>query len=225
MLLSDVVYAVEDYVPCDIHKQRSIGMRAVDELRCLPGLAEVINDYDDEDIWTGPVIHLVTALGMCLIRCQQVERYIANSFLLGISKKQKAKYNTINDLRAGWKKKTLGNMLQCIEEAWEIESTIKASLELFLESRNRLIHGVTTDERFDIQTEWGQRELWAFLYFFDIHSRMVKKAFRASYYASLDFGIQNWGLPKGLPKRIFNKKQKEELSLFFEFFSPKLGCI
>jgi hypothetical protein len=225
MLLCDVVYAVDDYRPCGIHKQRSIGIRAVEELCRLPELADAIHDYDDEDIWNGPVIHLVTALGMCLIRCQQIEHYIAHSFLLGISKEQKAKYNTINDLRAGWKKKTLGNMLLCIQEAWEIEPTVKAGLELFVESRNRLIHGLTTDEQFDIRTDWGQRELWAFLYFFDIHSRIVKKAFRASYYASIHFAIKKWGLPRGAPKRIFSKRRKDELSLFAEFFSPKLDCI
>ena len=54
---------------------------------------------------------------MCLVRCQQIEHYISQSFLLGIFKKQKEKYQTINDLRAGWKKKTFGNMLQSIEEA------------------------------------------------------------------------------------------------------------
>jgi hypothetical protein len=116
-------------------------------------------------------------------------------------------------------------MLLSIEEAWDIEPTVKASLELFLESRNRLVHGLTTDEQFDIQTDWGQRELWAFLYFFDIHSRMVKKAFRASYYASIHFAIEKWGLPNGSPKRIFSKTQKDELRLFAEFFSPKLDYI
>lgn len=225
MLLSDVVYAVDDYRPCSIHKRRTVGMRAVDELRRLPELADVINDHEDEDIWNGPVIHLVTALGMCLIRCQQIEHYIAHSFLLGISKKQKAKYNTINDLRAGWKKKTFGNMLLCIEEAWEIEPTVKAGLELFVECRNRLVHGLTTNERFDIRTDWGQRELWAFLYFFDIHSRIVKKAFQASYYASIHFAVERWGLPNGFPKRIFSKRQKDEVGVFAQFFSPKLDCI
>jgi hypothetical protein len=68
---------------------------------------------------------------MCLAHCQQIEFYIAHSFLLGISKEQKKKYRTINDLRRGWEKKTLGNMLVCIEEAWEIEPLAKASLELY----------------------------------------------------------------------------------------------
>jgi hypothetical protein len=122
MLLSDVVYAVDGYEPTSIYRRRSIGVSAIEELDKIP---ELVHKYDDEDIWNGSVLHLITALGMCLVRCQQIEHYIAHSFLLGISEKQKKQYATINDLRVGWKKKTLGNMLRCIEEAWEIHPLVK----------------------------------------------------------------------------------------------------
>ena len=222
MLLDEVVYAVDEYAPCSIHKRRTIGFKAVTELRDVP---ELVQDYDDEDIWKAPEIHLITALGMCLARCQLIEHYITESFLFGISRKQKRKYVTIDDLRAGWKKKTLGNMLECIQEAWEINPIVKANFELFLSNTNKLIHGLTTDEQYDIRTLWGQRELLAFLSFFDVHSRIVKKAFRASYYASMDFAIKKWGRPKGVPKNLFTKRQKEEMSLFIECFSPKYDSI
>jgi hypothetical protein len=88
-----------------------------------------------------------------------------------------------------------------------------------------LIHGVTTSDQYDIQTIWGQHELLAFLTFFDIHSRIVKQAFRASYYASLDFAVKKWGMPGGGPKKLFNKKQASEIALFFEFFSPRPDSI
>jgi hypothetical protein len=218
MLLEDIVYDVEEYVPCSVHKSREIGVKATAELFNDPELAL---EYDDEDIWPGPEIHLITMLGMCLVRCQQIEDYIARSFLLGVSKKQKSQFKTFNDLRVGWKKKTLGNMLQCMQEAWEIHPLVKASFELFLEQRNKLIHGITTEERFDIRTTWGQRELLAFLAFFDVHSRIVKKAFRASYHASMHFAVEKWGRPAGLPKNVFTKQQKEEMGIFVEFFSPK----
>jgi hypothetical protein len=160
-----------------------------------------------------------------LATCQQIEHYIASSFLLGISKKQKQKYKTINDLKEGWKRKTLGNMFKCIEEAWEIEPIVKENFELFLQNRNRLIHGITTDERSDIRTHWGREELLAFLSFFDVHARIVKSAFRASYYASIEFAFSNWGRPKGIPKSVFGRKQTKEASLFFAFFKPKDGAI
>ena len=170
-------------------------------------------------------MHLITALGMCLATCQLIEHYIAHSFLLGISKRQKRKYKTLNDLKDGWKKKTLGNMLQCIEEAWEIEPTFKENLELFLAHRNLLIHGITTNERYDIRTHWGRDELVAFLNFFDVHSRIIKAAFRASYYASIQYGLRHFGRPKKIRKRIFSRKQSEESGLFFALFTLKDGAI
>lgn len=109
-------------------------------------------------------------------------------------------------------------MLKCIEEAWEIELILKANLELFLKNRNRLIHGITMDEQFDIRTHWGREELLVFLSFFDVHARIVKSAFRASYYASIEFALHHWGRPKGIPKKIFGRKQTKEASLFYTFF-------
>jgi hypothetical protein len=222
MLLRDVVYAVDEYVPCGIARRRSIGSTAVAEMKKIPAFNQ---NYDDEDIWNGRVIHLITGLGMFLVRCQQIEHYIAQSFLLGVSKKQKRKYETIDDLRAGWKKKTFGNMLQSIEEAWEIHPIVKESFDLFLEHRNFLIHHIATSDQYNIRTSWGQDELLAFLTFFDAHSRMVKKAFRASFYASIDFGAKHWGVPEGAPKKLFNKKQREEIGLFPAYFTPKSDAI
>jgi hypothetical protein len=109
--------------------------------------------------------------------------------------------------------------------AWEIEPILKSNLDLFLENRNRLIHGITTDERFDIRTHWGREELVAFLSFFDVHARIVKSAFRASYYASIAFAFDFWGRPKNIPKEVFGRKQTKEASLFFAFFTPKDGAI
>jgi hypothetical protein len=108
-----------------------------------------------------------------------------------------------------------------MEEAWEIEPTLKAGLELFLANRNLLIHGITTDDRFDIRTHWGREELIVFLSFFDIHARVVKSAFRSSYYASIQFAIQKWGRPKGISNRMFGRKHEEEASLFIHFLNQK----
>src|ERR1700719_2951705 len=49
----------------------ALGKKAISELKQIPELA----DYDDEDIWPEPEIHLITAIGMCLVRCQQIEHY------------------------------------------------------------------------------------------------------------------------------------------------------
>jgi hypothetical protein len=219
MLLSDVVYLVEDFVPCSITRDRSIGRKAISELRSDPELRNF--EYRDEDIWDDASIHLITALGMCLATCQTIEHYIANSFFLGISKQQKQKYKTLSDLRRGWERKTLGNMVRSIEEAWEIEPILKANLELFVTNRNLLIHGITTNDRYDIRTHWGREELVAFLSFFDVHARVVKMAFRSSYYASVHIAITRWGRPKSLSNRSFGRKHEKEARLFYHFFAQK----
>ena len=49
MLLEDVVYAIEDYVPCSIFRERTIGRKAISELK---GEAELSKyPYHEEDMW------------------------------------------------------------------------------------------------------------------------------------------------------------------------------
>jgi hypothetical protein len=62
MLLAEVVYAVEDYVPCSITKKRSIGHKAGSELRSIRQLGKF--EYHEEDIWDDGTIRLITGLGM-----------------------------------------------------------------------------------------------------------------------------------------------------------------
>jgi hypothetical protein len=223
MLLEQVVYEIDDYIPCSMYRSRSIGAKALSEMDEIPEFAEI--DHDEEDVWKGRQVHLISMLGMSLARCQRIEFYITHAFLLGISKQQKAKYQTLDDLRKGWEKKTLGQMLRAIEEAWEIEPTVKASFDLFRWQRNQLIHGITTNDRYDIQTSWGQDELVSFLAFFDVHSRLVKKVFRGALSASLEYAVHHWGRPKSLPKNFPSPKHKEDAGFFFEVFTPKKGTI
>lgn len=216
MLLEDVVYSWSSGAPTRL---RSIGKKALLELKNNPEFA--LNPYDEEDSWEPSQIHLLTMLGICIARCQQIEYYIAHSFLLGVSEKQKRKYKTINNLIDGWKKKTLGNLLHSIDEVYEIEPIVRASFDLFLNMRNQLIHGITTSEKYNIETSWGQDELVAFLAFFDIVSRPVRNAFRSSYYASVYYGMEYLDKDGELPKDLLTPSQLEEISLFVEFFSPK----
>lgn len=223
MLLEQVVYEIDDYIPCSMRRSRSIGAKALSEMDEVPEFAEI--DHHEEDVWKGRQVHLISMLGMSLARCQRIEFYIAHAFLLGISKQQKAKYQTLDDMRKGWEKKTLGQMLRAIEEAWEIEPTVKASFDLFLWQRNQLIHGITTKDRYDIQTAWGQDELVSFLAFFDIHSRLVKKVFRGALHASFGYALHHWGRPKGLPKNYPPPEHEEDADFFFEVFKLKEDAV
>ncbi|MET3666629.1 hypothetical protein [Caulobacter sp. 1776] len=223
MLIEDFVYEVDDFYPCGITRVRRIGMAAVAALRSDPLLSGM--EYEDEDIWDGGTQHIITMLGMCLAMCQLIEFYISNSFILGLSRRQKEKYETINDLKMGWRRKTLGNMIKSIEEAWVIEPLLRDNIDLFLKNRNLLVHGITTEPRYDIRTRWGQEELVAFLSFFDVHGRILKKAFRSSYYASVMFGIENLSEGKKIPKGAFTRKYRDEAGLFVIFFEPKYDCM
>jgi len=220
MLLDNTVYSWSSDGPTRL---RSIGKKALLELKNNPDFSFV--EYDDEDMWQPSQVHLLTMLGMCVARCQQIEFYISHSFLLGISKKQKRKYTTISDLIDGWKSKTLGKLLRSIDEAYEIEPLVRESFNLFLDMRNQLIHGITTSDKYDIETSWGEDELVAFLTFFDIVSRTVRNAFRSSYYASINFGMEYLDSEEKVPKDLLSQKQIEEIGFFIEFFTPKKGCI
>ncbi|WP_262696459.1 hypothetical protein [Kordiimonas aquimaris] len=220
MLIDDVVYEVEDYRACYISVSRYIGVKAIEELNKQIDLEEL--PFEEDDIWHEPEIHIVTGLGMLLIRCQEIEDYIARSFILGLSPKQKKKHKTLGELTNAWKKKTLGNLIKSIEEAWVIEPNFKENLDQFVKNRNQLIHGITVDERFDIRTNWGQRELLVFLTMFDTYSRIIKSVFRGAYYASFELGRTQWESNRDLLEEVdFPKNMDDEIQLFLMLFSPK----
>jgi hypothetical protein len=216
MLLEEVVYLWSGDCPT---KDRSVGSRALKELRLDPVFSEC--DYDDHDAWDPSQLHLLTMIGVCLAMCQEIEHYIAHSFVLGISERQKRRYKTIDDLREGWKKKTLGSLLAAIDEAYEIQPLVRASFQLFLQMRNQLIHGLIKSDRYDIDTDWGRRELIAFLTFFDIVSRSVRRIFRSSFYASIDFGVEYLSKGRKIPRNLLTPDQIEQTDLFLHFFTPK----
>lgn len=211
MLLEDVVY---QYSTVRITKMRSIGLKALSELKAELG------EYCDYDTWKEAEYDLLKMMGICIVRCQRIERYIAHSFILGISKKQRSKYKTIDDFIEGWKKKTLGNMLNCIEEAYEIHPLLRANFQLFLKMRNTLIHDITVSDRYNYETSWGQKELIAFLSLFDVSSCSVERAFRSTFYASIDFASQYLVKDKDTP-HILDADQIEATGIFIHLFSPK----
>lgn len=223
MLLYDVVYQIEDYVPCQIKRMRDLGpsgmSELIDEIKDLGGDRE---DRDD-DIWVGRDVHIATMLGMCLVRCHQIEYYISKSFILGISEKQKKKYTTLRDMQTGWRKKTLGNMILCIKEAWDIDPVLEAGIEMFREMRNLLIHEATTHDKYDIQTEWGKKELIQFLRLFDIGSNVVRLSFRSSFAFSIAYALENFDLPEELSEFELSDEHEEEASMFPTFFQLKDG--
>ncbi len=216
-LIDDVFYTTNSQRSI---KPRSIGAKGLREMQ-----KELIdkNVKEPEDSYTRPQSYLLTMLGICVARCQEIEYLIAHSFLFGISDKQKQQYKTVKDLIEGWKKKTFVQLLRAIEEGYQIEPMVKMSLDLFLSMRNQLIHGLTTSDKYDIETSWGQDELVVFLVFFEAMSRLIRKAFRASYYASMEFASRELAKEGRTPIKHLplTRKQLREIHLFFEFFEQK----
>jgi hypothetical protein len=211
VLIEDVVYAAGQ-------PARTIGKRFLDEFRGDPSIAA----YGEEDRYSGRQIILCNLLGICVARCHQIESYISDSFILAVSAKEKDRYKTIDELRNAWRKKTLGQLVRTIEESYDLEPLFKQALDWFVQHRNRLIHGLTTDLQFDIESAWGQDEIIAFLVLFEMMSRLVRKAFRACFLCSMDLGIHVFGAPEGMAKSIkWTRKQRDEMSLFPEFFRLK----
>lgn len=83
---------------------RPIGMRAVRELRSHP----VLGQYGEEDTWTRSQEVLLTLMGACLARCQEIEHLLANSFIFALGDNHRGQYKTIGELQRAWKRKTLG---------------------------------------------------------------------------------------------------------------------
>jgi hypothetical protein len=209
ILLDGVVYSQGE-------RPRTIGARFIKEFRQDKRLA----NYGEEDRFSNRQNILFTLLGACIARCQQIEHYIAHSFILAVGAKEKARYKTIDDLTRAWKRKTMGHLIRTIEESYDLEPTFKAALEWFLARRNQLVHGLTTHPQYEIETAWGQDEMIAFLSLFEMMSRVIRKAFRACYLVSMDYG-NSYVLKAPNTKIRFTKKQKDEMSIFPCFFILK----
>ena len=155
----------------------------------------------------------------CLSRQQEIEHFLAHSFVFAVSDPQKHKYRTITDWVDGWKKKTFGRMIRDIEHSFTMDEEMKLALHSFKDMRNLFVHGITMTGKYHIDDPWGRDELIAYLARFEFISRAVRKAFKASYYASIDFG--NEYLLEADNKVPLRKKEKEELHIFYRSFHPK----
>lgn len=211
-LLRDVVYARKPSGECYTY---SIGAKALYERN--KGLPKYDN-YDSE-----PQIDisemLYSAMGLALSQCHEIEGLFSKSFVFGVSEKQKKKYETLNDFFKGWEKKTLGGLFSAMQEAFDIEIETKMALDLFLDMRNTLVHGITTTNRYNINTDWGQRELIVFLDLFLYLCTPIKDIAASCFEMSIE--LANTYLLNENDDKIPIKSSGELISLFAECFKIK----
>lgn len=180
---------------------------------------DLYTQIGEEDSYDAGQRILFELMGVCLSRCQEIEHLIAHSFIFAVSDPEKDRYTTITHWIDGWKKKTFGRMLRDIEHSFEMDSDMKQALHVFKDMRNLFVHGITFHDRYCIYDIWGRDELVAFLSRFEFISRAVRKAFRSSYYASIEFGHEF--LVKDQKKVPLKKKERDQIGLFTEFFKMK----
>lgn len=218
MLLEEVVYEVDELRPCAMRKIYSIGRRAIEEFDSIPEYEQVNLAHEDPD-YLGSIAPFVNEIiGRCLVRCQEIEDNLANSFIFSVPDQNKSKEKTINDIRNEWKKLTFGQLTSMIKRDWDMIPEVDYAFDTFKSMRNTFVHGLTTDPRFDISTKWGVMELIPFLQFFDLHTKIMVKASRASLAASLGVGAEVFGETKDLSELVSGERFKEDAALFFEMF-------
>jgi hypothetical protein len=211
-LIGDVVYTRGGDGPIE---PRTIGRKGIDEFRSVAAF----RNYGHEDRYSPSQMTIFTILGICVARVQEIEELISHSFVFSAMAPSERRLNlTIGESIDRWNRKTLGQMLKTIDEGFEIHPKLQEGFRLFLEMRNRLVHGITTSEQFNIRTGWGQAELICYLPFFEIVSRLVRNSFEASLYASIDIG--NTYLRPDNPI-VLTKRQQKKTGLFAFFFTPK----
>lgn len=164
---------------------------------------------------------LYQAIGLAIAKCHEIESLFSKSFVFAVSKKQQKKYNTILDFFNGWEKKTFGNLIHSMQEAFEIDETIKLALNVFLDMRNQLVHGITTKPKYDISTDWGQRELISFL---DLFLSLCDPIFNIAA-SCIEFSIAfaNEYLIDDSANKIPIDQNDELLSLFINTFKLKIN--
>lgn len=215
ILIDDVVYTRSPDGPVT---PRTIGEKHMREFQKV----KAFQQYGHEDRYTESQMILFSLLGICVARCQEIEHLIAHSFILAaMSPSERKRNRTIQQTIEAWKKKTLGQMLTAIEEGYDIEPAVHAALRLFLGMRNQLIHGVTTSEKYDIHTSWGQDELIGFLSLFELVSRPLREAFESSLYASVEIGNQHFLADAPDRQILLKKRERAKIALFATFFSPR----
>ncbi len=216
MLLLDKVYAHNEYGESYTYV---IGARHLAE----NSNNKIHFDYNNYSMFENGIEEILyKMMGMATKDCHEIEYFFSNSFIFAVSENQKKKYNTINDFINGWSKKTLGNLISSIEESFYIKEEWKICIKGFIEMRNKFIHGLTTKERYNINDEWGRRELISFLAIFLDYCEPVKAIAESCLIASLCFAND----------KLVNKDEEkipiedveninEKLALFKEIFILK----
>lgn len=214
-LIDSVVYSRDGEGPA---APREIGAKFLEKFRADPAFQR----FGRHDKFTQSQLQLFTLLGACVARCHEIEFLIAHSFVFGgLAAANQGSGETVHEVVERWKRMTLGQMVRLIEGTYEIDPMVNMALAGFLQMRNQLIHGITMDEQYDIDDPWGRGELVGFLALFEVGSRVLREAFRGSFYASIDIGNRMWASDEAKKDYTPTRRQRRLMALFADIFKPK----
>jgi len=218
-LIDDIVYAPGYVYP--------IGKKMVKELLEFDSDLKInisnIN-YDNLD----EIIEML--LGRSIIAIHRIENYITESYIFGVGVERFSKYSILEMMKL-WKEKfTFGKLLNLMEENFVINNDIKNSLQLFLTQRNKIAHGLTTDERYDINTIWGKKEIVGYLALFLKNACLLEPAVESAYTFSVGLSfyiMKNSGDKFSVEQETLMKQFEfdpliiDKLNIFFSVFKFK----
>lgn len=204
-----------------------VGLKAIKELSELTG--EEFIDISNVN-YEGMRESIDRMLGVCMTTIHRIENYITSSFIFAVGNKKYDNY-IINEATKFWKNKlTLGKLIQLIEERYEIDEVVHNSLILFLKQRNKIAHGLTKDERYDVDTIWGQKEILGYLALFLRNAWVLEDIVESAYFATIGLGfhfMKDETKDPELLKTISDFENDliiiEKTNLFFEVFKMKDG--
>ncbi|MCR1897963.1 hypothetical protein NSA47_03040 [Irregularibacter muris] len=215
---------INDFVITSSHIY-SVGLKAMKEVYELTGEKSIdISNVNYEEMRES-IEHM---LGVCMTTIHRIENYITSSFIFAVGNKKYGNY-TINEATQLWRDKlTFGKLIQLIEERYEINEDVRKSLILFLTQRNKIAHGLTKDERYDIDTIWGQKETAGYLALFLKNAWILEDIFESAYITTMCIGfhlMKDATENPELLKTIRNFKNDpiiaERISIFAEVFKIK----
>lgn len=218
-LIDDMVYALGYVYP--------VGKRAMKELYEFDSDRKM--DITDVS-YVGVDEAIERMLGKAITTIHRIENYITESFIFGIGVERFSKYS-IWKMTKFWKDKlTFGRLINLMEENFVINEDIRNSLQLFLTQRNKIAHGLTTDERYNIETLWGKKEIVGYLAIFFKNASLLEPLIESAYIFTMGFSfyimktsgykIDRYQL-KFMEQFESDLVIREKLNLFFDVFEFK----
>jgi hypothetical protein len=98
-------------------------------------------------------------MGLALRVVHEIEDYLAQAFVLGITDRERTRSMTVNEYLAQRERMTFGQLVAKLKAAWELDPELEQFLDLFVKRRNLLVHRLTIQKGFDPETKAGANRL------------------------------------------------------------------